>query len=642
MLKLNYLTENKSLIYNISIALLIILVLSLLIPIMIDVEVVNAFKYLLYIICYLFIPGFAIIGFINKRLKSIVLSRDVVFSITFGLIIEIILFIISSAFLNSFLLLRIYPVLFVILLIFEKTGLFQLKEQILNFNRFSLLQTLIIWFIILLFSWLYIIQYMGKPIMESPIYIDLIWGLGIVKEFINNFPWQNPHYYSGVFKYHYFVFIHNAASITNSTAPADLVYLIMDSIFLISVILFLIYRISDLVLSRWYLSLIPVWFISFLAAFFPITSIGINTYLILSPTYAFSNIFYLTIIYVSMRNTEIKLSHTMVYALLFFAAMGSKGSVAPVMLCAFCVATFFQIIQKENWKAPLIIVCILIFEFVLQYYFQFGNNKRATALLSNPEIDTFLLLKSIGRQLLDVRIVSLIIFGFAFLKLKNARFLIYFSISGLLWIFLLFHYEPPAVWDKFYFYSYAAIPLTILFTYILFEDITIKNTLLRYTRYLFIGIFFILILMSVRNTGYRITQAINPNNASFGWGTNYILTDSEIDLIKFSANNKDKFQYYYLDNSNYNDNPTHQPGVDKKYLDLCYRITAYGEIRRLAPKDLIKHNVDFTDLKKQNKDRSFVIFFSDVNSIFDKKIFNQNLENIYENEDFIVFSQKKI
>ena len=608
---------------------------------MIDVEVVNAFKYLLYIICYLFIPGFASIGFINKRLKSIVLSRDVVFSIIFGLIIEIILFIISSAFLNSFLLLRIYPVLFVILLIFEKTGLYHLKEQILNFNRFSLLQTLIIWFIILLFSWLYIIQYMGKPIMESPIYIDLIWGLGIVKEFINNFPWQNPHYYSGVFKYHYFVFIHNAASITNSTAPADLVYLIMDSIFLISVILFLIYRISDLVLSRWYLSLIPVWFISFLAAFFPITSIGINTYLILSPTYAFSNIFYLTIIYLSMRNTEIKLSHTMVYALLFFAAMGSKGSVAPVMLCAFCVATFFQFIQKENWKAPLIIVCILIFEFVLQYYFQFGNNKRATALLSNPGIDTFLLLKSIGRQLLDVRIVSLIIFGFAFLKLKNVRFLFYYSISALIWILLLLHYEPPAIWDKFYFYSYAAIPLTILFTYILFEGIYIRNSLLKYTRFLFIGVFVVLILVSVRNTGYRISRAINPNYTTYGWGGDYRLTEPEVDLIKFYANNKRKFQYYYLDNSNYNDNPTYQPGMDKKYLDLCFRITAYGEIRRVSPKDVIENKINLQDLMKGNKKKNFAIIFNDVESVFGKDILFRNVENIFENDSFIVYSLKK-
>ena len=632
--------KSKTTLGNISIAFLSILVLFQFMVIAVDADLINVLKYLFYIVTYLFIPGFTFISLINKRINNCVFHQNIIFSFVFGLIIEIIIFIISSAIIHSFLLLRIYPALFVVILLIDKTEIYKLKKQLLQISQISILQALFIWSIVFLFSWLNICHPISKPIMESPIYIDLIWGLGIVKEFINNFPWYNPHNYSGVFKYHYFVFIHNAASVINSTAPADVVYLKLNGIFVNSVIFFLIYRISSLIFSRWFISIIPVCFIAFIPGIFPLISIYTYTYLVLSPTYAFSYVFFLGIIYIAIINKEVKISHALIYTLLFFGAMGSKGSSAVILIGAFFITFLSSFIRREKWKGPLIITGILVFAFILQYLIQYYPHKRAEGLLLNTNIDPFLLLKSIAYQLMDVRIVSLLIFSFALIRINNLRILVNFSISALIWIFLIFQYEPPAVWDKFYFYSYAAIPLTILFIYILFENVNTKHNL-RYLRFLLFGLFSILILLSVRNIIYRLNEEINTNSVTPNQSSAFSLTDPEIDIIKFLSNIKGNYNYFFLDNKNYNKFPTNTPGVDRKYLDLCYRITAYGELRRISPKDMIKNEIELQDTLIQHKDKNCVILFSDVKSVLDSEILFHDVENIYENENFIVFSTKE-
>jgi hypothetical protein len=359
--------------------------------------------------------------------------------------------------------------------------------------------------------------------------------------------------------------------------------------------------------------------------------------LVLSPTYAFSNIFFLGILYLSAINKEVKLSHALIYALLFFAAMGSKGSSALILIGAFFITFLFSFFYKKKWKGPLLITIVLIVEFIFQYFLQFYPNERATSVFLNANIDPYLLLKSIAFQLMDIRIISLTLFCIVLIRIDKLRVLCYFSISALMWIFLSLQYKAPGVWDKFYFVSYAAIPITVLFVYILFEQLFDQNIFFKYIRYLLLGLFSILMLFSIRNTIYRLVEGMDPIRTSYNMSGEYRLSESEIDLLKFIVINKDKYQYFYLDNTNYNMYQGQLAGTDKKYLDLCYRLTAYGDLRTISPQDVSNWDINLPELITDYNQKRHLILFSEVNSFISNLVTDKDLSIEYENDKFIVY-----
>ena len=636
-----FLLDKRILIKNVMIIVNGLLSCILLTFIIIDAGSLNVIKYLFYIAFYLIIPGFAILIWVNNKRSVSGLPVNIVLSLTIGLIIEILLYIILSA-VGVLILMRIYPIFFLASIFFAKTNINLIKRNVYSLTSSLCLEKITVWLLILLFSWLYVTKTISKPIMESIIYGDLVWGLGNIKEMINNFPWMNPHALSGSFRYHHFVFIHNASATINSTVPADIVYLKIDPVLIISIVFFLINRISGLVISRWYLALTPIWLVGFIPAIFPFMSMDISDYLTLSPTYAFSYIFLLSTIYLIIFNIKLTFKNIVIFILLFLGAMGSKGSAGVILLGGFYISCLYHYNTKSDLKKHLLISAILTVVFIIQYFLQFYPKTSTANILPNAQMDYLRLFQSFIFQLSDVRIYSLILFGWFIINKTKAKSLVFFALSALAWIFLIPHYEGIPSWDKFYFYSYSVIPISILFVFIMLENTLISQKWLTYLKHLILApLLMIPLLLSVRNVVYDLKKAVYDfNGSNYCTAENYRFSDSEIDLVHFMSEIKGKYSYYYLDDKKYHNNPNSPSVTDRKYLNLCYKITAYGEIRRVSTENIIENEIELPEILIYHKQKSCLILFSDVKPIIDNRIIYKDIVIIYENDSFIVYSYK--